>query len=230
MNFPTLKLEKRHWQKEQIVCGVDEVGRGSFAGPLVAAGVILKPNLSKKEIAELLSFGINDSKLVKKENRDLIIKLVQKHILYSTIQYLSVDIINEFGVGFANKLAFSKVAENILGHCEELKRRSNPNEIAALPSVARNDVFFLTDCFPIPEVKSSSQNNIIHGDQVSISIALASIIAKVERDSYMEKLGVKFPNYGFHLHKGYGTKLHREKLQTYGSSLHHRSKFIARYV
>lgn len=212
MTKPSLKFEHALWEKNFLVCGIDEVGRGSFAGPLVAAGVILKPNLSKKEITNLLSFGINDSKLVKTAKRKEVIKCVQEYILFSTIQHISVSIINAQGVGFANKLAFSEVAKS-MNH--ELRTEN---------------IFFLTDCFPILEVESSSQNNIIRGDQISISIALASILAKVERDTYMEKLSSDFPDYGFHLHKGYGTKLHREKLQIYGSSLHHRSKFIARYI
>lgn len=212
MNKPNLFYEKKFWKKGYVICGIDEVGRGAFAGPLTAAGAILKPNLSKKDLENLQAVGINDSKLIKSDKRKEIIKFVHKYILYSTIQSISVDHINRFGIGNTNKLAFQMVVRDV---SHKLKN---------------TQLFYLTDCFPISETEKSIQENIIRGDQISISIALASIIAKVHRDTYMEGLSFKFPEYGFEKHKGYGTKLHRENIKTHGASPHHRSKFVARYV
>lgn len=212
MKFPSLKHESVHWQNNVLIAGIDEVGRGCFAGPLTAAGVILKPNLSEKELSGLLSCGINDSKLIKSGKRKEIIKFVQKYILYLTIQSVSVDHINRFGIGIANKLVFQMVAKD------------------AESKLKNTQLSYLTDCFPIPETEKSIQENIIRGDQISISIALASIAAKVHRDSYMEKLGLQFPEYGFDKHKGYGTKFHRDIIKKSGITPHHRSKFVARFV
>jgi len=212
VNKPNLFYENKFWKKGYVICGIDEVGRGAFAGPLIAAGVILKPSLSKKEMSKLLNIGINDSKLIKSANRKEIIKSAQEYILTFIIESIFVEQINELGIGIANKMAFLNVTK-------KLKNQTK-----------NNDVFFLTDYFPIPEIEESAQENIIKGDQISISIALASIIAKVHRDAYMENLSIEFPNYGFEKHKGYGTKLHRENIKTHGTSPHHRSKFVARYV
>lgn len=218
MTKPSLTLEQELWKKQMLVCGIDEVGRGSFAGPLVSAGVILKPDLPKKDVTKLLSLGINDSKLLTTAKRKEVIKSVQEFILGLSVRFISVDIINEKGIGYANKLAFKKVAQEI------------QQGLTLTGSDPASRIFFLTDCFPIPEVSSEKQANIIRGDQISISIALASIIAKVKRDNYMEKLSIEFPEYGFEKHKGYGTKLHTNKIREYGLSEIHRKMFCRNYL
>jgi ribonuclease HII len=209
-SYPHLDYELRLWEKGYVACGVDEVGRGSFAGPLVAAGVILKPidYSDYSAISTILSAGINDSKLLSPSKRAEVVKNVQDYILFSTVQYVSVLEINKFGIGKVNKLAFSKVAQ----------------------SIRQREVFFLTDFFPIPKIPKSKQKNIVSGDQISISIALASIIAKLERDKYMEELSTEFPEYGFQKHKGYGTRLHRTSISEYGLCEIHRTEFVKNYV
>lgn len=209
-SFPHLQFEQELWEQDFLVCGIDEVGRGSFAGPLVIGGVILKPVTHKFDIKELLSLGINDSKLLSSNKRALILKLAQEYILYSCYQYISVELINEKGIGEANKRGFQTISE--------------------LVSQKTKDVFFLTDAFTIPGVSSSKQKNIIRGDATSISIALASIVAKEERDRYMKELALTFPSYGFEKHKGYGTKFHRTSLKEYGPCAHHRNEFIKNYI
>lgn len=214
-SFPHLKFETAEWNKNYLVAGIDEVGRGSFAGPLVAAGVILKPITDSSTLKYLFSFKINDSKLVTKRNREMIAKCVQELILFSTVQYISTDIINDLGIGTANKMAFQRVADDILSKVQSPKT---------------NGIIFLTDAFKIPEVSVDKQKNIIRGDSTSVSIALASIIAKVNRDTYMEKLGLEFPQYAFEKHKGYGTPLHRQMIKLHGASPHHRTEFIKNYI
>lgn len=208
---PHLKFEKDLWKDDFLVAGIDEVGRGSFAGPLVVGGVILRPHLSKTDVKALLSLGINDSKLVNSNKRGLILKLAQKFIIYSVTQYINIDIINEKGIGFANKIGFAKVARTLSQQVD-------------------HKLFFLTDAFPILTIPSIIQKHIIRGDQTSITIALASILAKIARDTYMTNLAHEFPNYGFEKHKGYGTLLHRTALQEKGMCTHHRSTFVKRYL
>lgn len=210
--FPDLKHELSLWEKGLFTCGMDEVGRGAFAGPLVVGAVILKPVEVKKDLKWLLSFGVNDSKKVTVKQRKLIKELLQEYILFSTIQYISVNLINDVGIGNANKIAFSNAASAVN---RELKTEN---------------IFFLTDAFEIPDVSVERQENIIRGDSTVFSIAAASILAKVHRDEYMEKLGIEFPEYGFAKHKGYGTTLHRKNIKEYGSSPHHRIEFIKKWV
>ena len=200
------------WNTDTLACGIDEVGRGCFAGPLVASGVILKPIKDKSLQKYILSFGINDSKLLSAKKRKLLKEITAEFILYSEVHYVPVSEINMFGIGDANKNAFLNVSLKILDKTKDQK------------------LVFLTDAFKIPEIPISIQKNIIRGDKTSISIALASILAKVERDTFMENLSLDFPDYGFEKHKGYGTKLHREFLKTKGASIHHRTEFIKNYI
>jgi ribonuclease HII len=213
-SFPHLNFELELWQKGFLVAGIDEVGRGSFAGPLVVCAVVLKPikQSNKKAIKQLLSLGINDSKLVKPNVRELIYKYVQEFILFFSIQYISVDIINDKNVGFANRKGFELVSKDII-----VKTKRSP-------------VFFLTDAFSIPKIKKSMQKNIIHGDSISLSIALASILAKAERDRFMVETAKKFSSYGFEKNKGYGTLFHRSSLKQHGPCPTHRKEFVRNYI
>lgn len=212
-SFPGLAFEEKLWNQDVFACGIDEVGRGSFAGPLVVGAVVLK-KLSPTDLSRqhLLSLGINDSKLVSKKNRHQIIKIAQEYILLSSIQYISVDIINEKGVGEANKLGFQMAAQDIL------------------KKIKNQEVSFLTDAFKIPGIITTRQKNIIRGDATSVTIALASILAKVERDTFMETLAEENPLYGFEKHKGYGTLLHRTMIKQHGPTPHHRTQFISAYI
>lgn len=211
-SYPHLRFEEDLWKDNYLVCGIDEVGRGSFAGPLVVAGIILNPNLSLHDKEWLLKIGVNDSKLLTKKKRELILKITQEYIFASYLEFISPSIINDNGVGFANKMGFSNIS----------KKAKSENHT--------HNIFFLTDAFLIPEIKSDKQKNIIHGDATSISISLASILAKVKRDTFMDNLAQEFPHYEFQKNKGYGTKLHRDRLKEYGPCPHHRKDFILGYI
>ncbi len=209
-SLPHLNLETSFWDNNSLVCGIDEVGRGAFAGPLVAAGVVLKP--AANFLNDLLSLGINDSKLLSEKKRHEILENSKDFILFSHVEFIPIEVINKQGIGVANKMGFLNVSH-------------------AIQNFAKNvSMFFLTDAFKIPEIPQAKQKNIIRGDSTSISIALASIIAKVERDEYMKKLGNEFTSYGFEKHKGYGTSYHREMILKHGASVHHRTDFISAYI
>jgi ribonuclease HII len=197
MNLPTFNYEEKFWnQGLQYVAGVDEVGRGCFAGPVVAAAVVLPSTFTA-------SSEINDSKLLSAKKREQLAEVIKKHAHAFSIAEIPVSVINEIGVGKAAQKAFAKA---IMG----LKKA--PQHI-------------LIDAFRITAFDHSIQTPIIHGDRISISIAAASIIAKVYRDELMQRLHDKYAVYDFFTNKGYGTKKHREAIKQYGLCEMHRTSF-----
>ncbi len=178
----------------RLIAGVDEVGRGSLAGPLVAAAVILD---RKKFIIE----NLDDSKKIDGiTRRELYKKIIKSCICWSVVE-ISPEVIDEVNVNNANILGFKKAVS-------KLKRK---------PDIILSD--FLEVDLGIELIP------VTNGDQISISIAAASIIAKVIRDKMMVNLGKYFPEYGFKCNKGYGTKRHLLALQKYGPSKIHRLSY-----
>lgn len=193
---PSFKFEELYWNKGfKNILGLDEVGRGSFAGPLVAAAVILPKNFDAKEI--------KDSKLLTPKKREELNKYILENVKHYAISEVSVEYINKYGVGIATHRAF-------LNCIEKLKSKFD---------------FVLVDGFEIKTFDKNKQKPIIHGDRLSFSIAAASIIAKVYRDNLMIKLHEEQPNYLFNENKGYGTKAHREAIKKFGLSKLHRTSF-----
>lgn len=176
------------------VIGLDEVGRGAFAGPITAAGVIYPINFKHDLLGE-----IRDSKKLTPVKRELLSKFIKQNSTW-VIESVSVEYINKFGIGEANKRAFAKVLNKLI-------------------KLDKNH-FILVDGFRlgIPNHKA-----IINGDNISISIASASIIAKVHRDMIMCKYAKSYPHYGFEQNKGYGTLNHRNNIKLHGLSKLHRN-------
>lgn len=175
------------------IAGIDEAGRGPWAGPVVAAAVILP--------CRKLPRGIDDSKCVKPERREAL--------------YLSIYEIAEVGVGEASVEEID--ALNILGATMLAMQRA----LAALPNAPD---YALVDGNRLPPLPCPAKA-IVEGDARSLSIAAASIIAKVTRDRIMRRLAEEFPHYGFERHAGYGTKIHQDALRTHGVTPHHRKSF-----
>lgn len=199
MTKPTFQHEQHLWsQGINIVCGVDEVGRGCFAGPIVAAGVIF-PTTKLDDIA----LQLNDSKLLSAKKRQQLSEWIKANALEWQIVEIGLDIINQKGIGFANKQAFNQL----------IKQFKNQPQ------------FVLTDAFLIEDFDKDQQLPIIHGDQISSSIAAASIIAKVYRDNLMEEFEQVYPGYDFAKNKGYGTLAHRQAIKQLGLSPLHRTSF-----
>lgn len=203
-SFPDFKFETFIWKSGLHVLGIDEAGRGAFAGPLSVGGVLFPQNISEK----ILHLGINDSKLLTVKKRENLYHEIKKLAIFSHVEFVPLEIINEIGIGKATFLGMRKMVE-------EAKNKID-------------DIHCLVDAFEIPEVKS--QTSIIKGDRLSISIAAASILAKVERDNLMINLGLKNPKYGFEIHKGYGTLMHRNNLKKFGPSIYHRTQFIRNFI
>ncbi len=190
---------EREYERYGYICGIDEVGRGPLAGPVVAGAVILP-----KE-CEIL--WVNDSKQLSEKKREL---------LYDEIMEKAVAT----GIGMASPARIDEI--NILRATYEAMRKAIGN-LKVRPDV------LLNDAVTIPEV-DIRQVPIIRGDEKSVSIAAASIIAKVTRDRLMVEYDSVIPGYGFASNKGYGTKAHIEGLRELGASLIHRKTFIGKYV
>jgi ribonuclease HII len=191
-------LRKRGYK---AIVGIDEVGRGAFAGPLVAAAIILPKSFKIN--------GIKDSKLLTPAKREILNKYILENSIAYSISEVNLSFINKFGVGEATHKAFN--------NC--LKKLKNKFD------------FVLVDGFKIKNFDEDLQKEIIHGDNISVSIAAASIIAKVYRDNLMKKLHNDFPKYNFSKNKGYGTKFHRDALKKYGLCKIHRSSFnLAKFL
>ncbi len=189
------------------IAGVDEAGRGAWAGPLVAAAAMLTlPDNAEdaaawEELAQRLT-GINDSKQLTALSRERLFEVVmeQAEVGVGIVSSLTVDLI---GVGAANKLAMARA-------------------VAALPHRPEH---LLIDAFKLPHV-ALPQTPLIKGDARCLSIATASIIAKVTRDRRLLELEKSFPGYGFARHKGYGTAQHAAALEQQGPCAEHRYSYI----
>ncbi len=214
MILPDFTQERKLWEKGfKYVIGVDEVGRGAFAGPVSTAAVVFKI-----ETENIIRLGINDSKLLKPIKRTFLSKHIKNHCLAYSITNVGLSTINKKGIVHATNISFRKSIKNVLSRLD----------------VSEEKVFLLADGFNIKHIKGiglKNQKAIIKGDRISISIAAASVIAKVHRDNLMKKLAKEYPEYGFEKHKGYGTLEHRNAIKKYGLSEIHRKSFnLARFT
>ena len=196
-------IDKLFYEREmtelgaQYIAGVDEVGRGPFAGPVVCAAVILP--LEKKNLIE----GIDDSKKLKEGERERLAELIKERAIAYKICEVDNKTIDRINILQATKLCMKQAVEGL----------------AVEPDVVFVDGNFKIDItFP--------QQTLIKGDALSYSIGAASILAKVYRDRLMCEFDKIYPQYGFAQHKGYGTKMHRDAIREYGLCEIHRRTFI----
>lgn len=203
MIFASLEIERTLWNSGyNYIAGLDEVGRGSFAGPVVVGAVVFPKNCQ-------LIKGLADSKLLSGKERERLSLLIKECASFWSIAEVSVSVINKVGIGKATQIAFRK----------------------ALRLLEVQADFVLIDAFSVEHFNRQKQRPIKKGDQICASISSASIIAKVYRDELMRKLDKKFPLYGLGKHKGYGTKAHRDALKKQGLSKIHRKSFdLQKYI
>lgn len=178
----------------RYVAGVDEVGRGPLAGPVVAAAVILPFGLRLA--------GLRDSKQLKEEEREYFYNLIRDQAIAYGIGIVHNDVIDKINILEATKLAMEKAISEL---------KPEPDHL-------------LIDAMTLPSVPIS-QEAIIKGDDRSVSIAAASVLAKVTRDRWMKKIHKDYPQYDFVKNMGYGTKTHLEMLEQYGLTPYHRKSF-----
>ncbi len=196
-----LEIEQKLFkQGYKCIAGVDEAGRGAWAGPIVAGAVVL-------QFSQAVPGWVNqarDSKILTKKKRAELFELIKKDFMWS-VGVIDNKIIDKVGVGQANRAVVIKALENL--------------------SVAPD--YVMTDYVAKigNKYKRANLESIVNGDAKVILISLASIVAKVYRDELMKQYGDKYPNYGFAEHKGYGTKQHQQALIDFGLLPIHRLSY-----
>ncbi len=183
-----------------IFCGTDEAGRGPLAGDVYAAAVILNPDDVIEEI--------NDSKKLSEKKREKLFDVIKEKAVSWCIATASVEEIEEINILNAAMLAMKRAVSGL-----DVKPE-----------------FVLVDGNKIPDGLEIKADCLVKGDALSASIGAASILAKVARDRYMKEIALKYPEYGFEKHKGYGTKQHREALLKYGPCPVHRMSFLKKIL
>jgi ribonuclease HII len=196
-------FEQQYWnQGKKLVVGVDEVGRGPLAGPVVTCAVVLSPDCKMIE-------GIKDSKKIPKNKHPLLAKQLKASGLKFAIGVGTVQQINELGIVGAIQNSIN----NCLAHIDLYHQ-------------------VLMDGLPFKEPLATfiPIDYIVKGDSKAYSIAAASIIAKDYRDNLMKEIGLDFPYFEWEKNAGYGTKVHREAILKHGPTIHHRELFIRKLV
>ena len=199
--LPDFQLENKFWARDRLVAGVDEAGRGCVAGPIVAAAVVAAPNSCR--------FGfwgqVNDSKRIAPELRQRLAAAIAEGVLSFAVGWVLAAEVDELGINQANRLAMERAVQGLTVniHC------------------------LLADWISIwpLHLVNMQQIRVAKGDARHLSIAAASILAKVHRDRYMTEAQGRFPAYGFGKHKGYLTKGHAKALNQYGPCPEHRFSF-----
>ena len=182
-----------------VVCGVDEAGRGPLCGPVCAAAVILPVDC---EID-----GINDSKKLSEKKRDMLFDIIKEKALAYSVVMVDAKTIDEINILQATFKAMREAVEGL----------SIKADIALIDGNQKPGL-------------SIEERTLVKGDAKSISIAAASILAKVTRDRYCLEMDEKYPQYQFAKHKGYGTKLHYEMIAQYGICDEHRRTFLKKIL
>ncbi len=196
---PDLSFERCLWSNEiQYVAGIDEAGRGAWAGPVYAAAVILPRN----DAIQIELVGVRDSKQVSSQKRTQLALIIKKIALAYAVASADAGEIDTLGILTANRLAMMRA-------------------VCALPIQPEH---LLIDALFLPDLEQG-QTSLVKGDQRSLSIAAASILAKTERDAWMIQAHDQFPAYRFDLHKGYGTKIHQNGLTLSGVCDLHRKSY-----
>ncbi len=183
-----------------LICGVDEAGRGPLAGPVYAAAVILSPEYSIE--------GLNDSKKLSEKKREALFDIIQEEAVCYCIASASVEEIEQFNILGATYLAMSR----------------------AVAGLSQTPALALIDGNRLPPNLSVPGQTVVKGDALSESIAAASILAKVARDRVLKEMDADYPEYGFAVHKGYGTAAHVAALKEFGPCPAHRPSFLKKIL
>lgn len=206
--LPDLRRERRLWRAGlKRVAGVDEAGRGALAGPVCAAAVVLPDD---PRVGRALR-GVRDSKQMTARQREERAAAIKEVAIFWGVGFASAREIDALGILPATRLAVLRALTS--------DPRQAVTEHADLPCD-----FLLTDCLLLPEIEVP-QLALLHGDQLSLSVAAASVLAKTARDSLLCDLDRRYPGYGFAIHKGYGTAMHRAAIRQMGPCPEHRRSF-----
>ena len=202
LRMPTLVRERAAWREGRLLVGVDEVGRGPLAGPVVAAAVVFPEGCRKVR-------GLRDSKTLPERRRDELAAVVRATALAIGVGAASAREIDRFNIRVASAVAMRRA----LLRCN-----------AALGG-RRIGCCVLIDGLPLPEI-GLVHDALIDGDALCHSVAAAAVVAKTIRDGLMRRLAVRYPGYGWETNVGYGTESHQEGLRLLGPTRHHRQSFF----
>lgn len=204
-----VKLQKNQYdellqisKKYKIICGIDEVGRGPIAGPVVSCAVIMSENCIE---------GVKDSKKLSDKKRRILAEQIYSNAIAVGIGIVDHNTIDDINIRQASLLAMKKALQN-------LKDKKGKTIIPDLCLIDAENIDTDID-----------QIGIISGDDLVYEISCASILAKVYRDNLMISLSQKYPEYMFEAHKGYGTKKHYDAINKYGICEIHRRSFLKKY-
>jgi len=199
LRLEEMRKEERAALELSPIAGVDEAGRGPLAGPVVAACAVIP--------LDYPFYYLNDSKKMSEKRREALFEVLQKEAIAFGIGIVSPERIDEINILQATYEAMREALK-------DMEKR-----FSLSPKILLNDAVTIP-AIPIP------QKAIVHGDAKSLSIAAASVLAKVTRDHIMLEYDEQYPKYGFKQHKGYGTKVHREAILTHGPCPIHRRSFL----
>jgi ribonuclease HII len=218
-------------ETNEYLIGIDEAGRGPLAGP-VAVGVSFIPKQFQKEVFSLLKkAGLNDSKQVKEKTREelyeMLVALKKEKKINWEVMLVSAKVISTKRISYAINFGIQKGLEKLLECHPELvsgsRNKTTRSQVKPGMTILKHKIILELDgALKIPQGNWKKSSVIIKGDSIKPSIMIASIVAKVTRDRYMKKLSKKYPQYGFEIHKGYGTQKHRDLIKKYGPSKEHR--------
>lgn len=199
--MPDLELEAK--AKDcgyNFICGVDEAGRGPLAGPVCAAAVILPDDVELE--------GVNDSKKLSEKKREALFELIKEKALAYSIAFASVEEIEKYNILEATYIAMNRAIDGLNIKAD----------------------FALIDGNRVPKGISVPCETVVKGDSKSLSIAAASILAKVTRDRLLLQYHEEYPQYNFAKHKGYGTKEHIDAIREHGICEIHRPSFLKKLI
>lgn len=207
INFQLYEYEQKFWNEKLLICGIDEVGRGCLAGPVVTSAAILHPNSFHPKLI--------DSKLLKPHHMQEVYLWLMQHCTYS-VAINSARMIDQKNIYKATQITMKTALLHLLA------------QSSTLPSL------ILVDAMPLQlsntPYDSIARESLIKGESKSASIAAASIVAKVTRDAIMQRLHQTFPHYNLKQHKGYATAEHRSMLIQHQPSIIHRTTFLKNFA
>jgi ribonuclease HII len=200
LQVPTLARERAAWREGRLLVGVDEVGRGPLAGPVVAAAVVFPEGCRKLR-------GLRDSKVLAASRRETLAIAIRSRALAIGVGAASPREIDRFNIRVASALAMRRALDRCQQHG------------------APAGCWVLIDGLPLPEIGVAHQA-LVDGDALCHSVAAAAVVAKTVRDALMRRLAVRYPGYGWDTNVGYATDSHHEGLRLLGPTRHHRRSFF----
>jgi ribonuclease HII len=222
LRVPTLTRERAAWREGRLLVGVDEVGRGPLAGPVVAAAVAFPEGCRKVR-------GLRDSKTLLPKRREMLAVIIRSKAFAIGVGAASAREIDRFNIRVASAIAMRRAVARCLRSFTAQERLAMSRQPQPLPDserpLAPPAFLILIDGLPLPEI-GMEHRALVDGDALCHSVAAASVVAKTVRDALMRRLAMRYPGYGWDTNVGYATDGHQEGLRLLGPTRHHRRSFF----